>query len=123
MATRIRSLSKVLRYHLPLAVTDSEAAMQSMAEHWRGFTWRCGPVIVRWVSDNWPEVQVWVESEAEGRRVIAHALDHMGALAQDGEWYISLVSNKRNGKIGTVTPTMASARPTSNGITPHLPIL
>jgi hypothetical protein len=123
MTTRTRSLTKVLRYHLPLAVNDPEGAMQSMADHWRGFSWRCGPYIVKWFSDSWPELQVWAESEAEGKRVIRHALDHIGATEDEGEWYSSYVDNKRNGKIGTVSPTLVSASPTSKGVRPHLPVL
>jgi hypothetical protein len=97
--------------------------MQSMAAHWRDFSWRCGPFIVRWVSDLWPELKVWAESEEEGKRVILHALDHFGASADQGEWYLSYVDNKRNGKIGTVSPTLVSASPAEKGIRPHLPIL
>lgn len=123
MATRTRSLTKIFRYHLPLAVTDPEAAMQSMADHWRGFSWRCGPVIVKWFSDSLPELQVWAETETEGRRVISHALSHIGADPTTGEWYSATVSNKRNGKIGTVSPTLVSASQTEKGLRPHLPIL
>lgn len=123
MATRVRLLEKVLRYHLPLAVVDPEAAMQSVAAHWRGFTWRCGPVMVRWSMEGWPELQVWAESASEGVRVVSHALAHIGLNASDGEWNIATVENKRNGKIGTVSATMVSARTGPKGAVPHLPIL
>ena len=123
MATRKRSLQKVLRYHLPLADTDPAAAMQSVADHWRGFSWQSGPVIVRWVADSLPELQVWTATEAEGRRVIAHALAHIGAESSSGEWYVSVTGSSQYGKIATVTPTLVSARGSNRGITPHLPIL
>lgn len=123
MTSRIRRLEKVLRYHHPLAATDPDAAMRSAAEHWRGFTWRCGPYIVKWARDDLPELQVWAESTAEGIRVLSHALAHIGEDPASGEFYSSEVVNKRNGKIGSVVATMVSARPGPQGITPHLPIL
>jgi hypothetical protein len=115
-------LHKVLRYHLPLADVDPMAAMRSMAAHWAGFSWRSGPVIVRWAADGHPELQVWAESESEGRRVILHCLSHTGTQSDAGEWYISFVDGKRNGVVATVRATMASARGSGKGIAPHIPI-
>lgn len=123
MTTRKRLLPKVLRYHLPLAEVDSEAALASMALHWKGFTWRSGPWIVKWFSDYQPEMQVWAATKAEGRRVIRHALSHIGLTDDIGEWYYARVTSSRYGKISTVYATMASARPTSQGLNAHLPIL
>lgn len=123
MTARKRVLHKVLRYYLPLANTDPAAAMRSMVEHWSGFSWRSGPVVVRWVRDDLPTLSVWAENEAEGRRVIEHCLSHIGTQSEGGEWFVSFVENKRNGVIATVRATMASARPSGKGVTPHLPIL
>jgi hypothetical protein len=120
---RNKLLEKILRYHLPLADTDPEAAMSSAALHWKGFSWRSGPVIVAWFSDDWPQVQVWAESENEGRRVVRHALAHMGAEEDSGVWNVATSTGSRCGIIGTVHANLVSARSTDKGVTPHIPIL
>jgi hypothetical protein len=120
---RNKLLEKILRYHLPLADTDPEAAMSSAALHWKGFSWRSGPVIVKWFSDNLPEIQVWAETEEEGKRVVRHALAHIGANEDSGVWYSAVTSGNRLGLVGTVYANLVSSRSTDKGVTPHIPIL
>jgi hypothetical protein len=123
MPPRKRWLPKVLSYYLPLAETDPQAAMESMRSHWSGFSWLAGPVVVRWCSDVSPDLHVWAASEAEGKRVLRHCLSHVGLNETQGEWLISFVENKRCGSVFTVHAKMVSARPTADGVTPHLPII
>lgn len=70
--------------------------------HWAGFEWDAGNVVVSYAGDH-GEIQVWAASEAEGRRVIAHAC----AIAQipltgagAGEWIVTTGTGGRNGKPG-----------------------
>jgi hypothetical protein len=72
------------------------------AAHWEGFTWRAGPVIVS-SHASWGCVQVWAESEAEGKRVIRHA----GVIAgvdpdsePGAEWQVSRPRSSRYGRTG-----------------------
>lgn len=58
----------------------------------------------------WGEVQVWASTEAEGRRVVAHACAIAGIPltgAQAGEWLITEVAEGRNGQSGSfIVPTV-----------------
>jgi hypothetical protein len=79
----------------------SEAAH---VEHWRGFSWEAGPVIV--ASDGpWGTVQVWASSESEGKRVIRHAATIAG-FDPDGDpagrWIVTSSADRRYGRRGTM---------------------
>ena len=115
-----RALEKKLSYRLPVATMGEDAALASMRNHWSGFAWQTGPVVVKWLSDDWPQVEVWAISEAEGRRVVNHALLHMGANESQGEWQIATVTNPRYGKIATVRAMVVSARNGPHGIAPRM---
>jgi hypothetical protein len=96
MATTRR---RIKRIHYRDQGNTSQAAHQA---HWRGFEWEAGDWVVSYVGP-WGEVQVWAATEAEGRRVIAHAcaiasIPLTGAGA--GEWLASRAKNGRNGKTG-----------------------
>jgi hypothetical protein len=123
MGERRRALEKKLSYRLPVGQLGEVAALQSMHDHWKGFTWTTGPVVVKWLSDIWPQVQVWASSEAEGRRVVTHALNHMGAEVADGEWQYATVTDTRYGRITTVRATVVSARNGPHGVAPKRWIL
>lgn len=51
----------------------SGSSQEAHIEHWRGFSWTAGPVMVISQGLPWGRPQVWAVSEAEGRRVLAHA--------------------------------------------------
>lgn len=75
---------------------------EAHAAHWAGFEWDAGPVIVS-CKGEWGEVQVWAASEAEGRRVIAHAAAIGGMPVNDptrSEWSVTTSRNPRYGKPG-----------------------
>lgn len=112
-------LEKKLSYRLPVTAGNEDATLASMAAHWEGFEWVSGPVVVTWKSETYGSVQVWAVSETEGMGVVEHALAHMGAAAEDGEWRVGTVSNLRFGKIATVRATIVSARSGSHGVVPH----
>lgn len=73
------------------------------ALHWRGFEWSAGSVMVLCYGP-WGQVQVWASSEAEGRRVIAHAAAAGGwnMAAPDVEWSVAQATGGRNGRSGTM---------------------
>jgi len=123
MGDRRRALEKKLSYSLPVAQMGEVAALQTMHDHWAGFTWQTGPVIVGWNADSWPQVQVWASSEAEGKRVVRHALAHMEAPEADGEWQTAVVSDNRYGRITTVRASVVSARNGPHGVAPKRWIL
>lgn len=116
MADPIR---KRFSYRLNVTPGNEAAVVNSLAEVWDGVTWRCGPVIVGWVSETYGTCQIWAESEAEGRRVIGLALDHMGAGSDDGEWIVTQSSSPSKGRAGLVRATVVSARATPHGVAPH----
>ena len=118
MGDRQRALRKKLSYRLPVGSMGESAALLSMQEHWRGYTWETGPWVVKWLSDDWPQVQVWASSEAEGRRVVSHALAHMGAPVNAGEWQYAYVSDERFGRVTQVRATIVSARQGPHGVAP-----
>jgi hypothetical protein len=118
MGDRQRVLRKKLSYRLPVGSLGESAALLSMQEHWRGFTWETGPWVVKWLSDDFPQVQVWASSVLEGQRVVGHALAHMGARVRDGEWQFTYVSDPRYGRITQVRATIVSARQGPHGVAP-----
>jgi hypothetical protein len=112
-------LRKRFSYRLNVR-TDNEAdVVNSLAEVWNGVTWRTGPVIVAWVSHIYGTCQIWAVSEAEGRRVIAIALNHMKAKVEDGRWIITRSRSAAKGKVRLVRATVVSARARSHGCAPH----
>jgi hypothetical protein len=118
MGDRRRALEKKLSYRLPVDELGEVAALQLMHDHWRGFSWETGPVVVKWLSQAFPQVQVWASSEAEGKRVVKHALFHMGATETQGDWQVSVVSDNRYGRVTTVRATVVSARNGPHGVAP-----
>jgi hypothetical protein len=78
--------------------------------------------MVFWKGPGIGSLQVWAINEDEGKGVIRHALAHMGADEDDGEWRVAIVSNPRFGRVSTVRATMVSARSGSSG-KPHAVIL
>jgi hypothetical protein len=99
-------LEKVLSYR------DQDGhTLETHTEHWRGFTWQAGPVVVSHEGAAWGTIKVWAATAAEGKRVIRHA----GAIAgvdpdAVGEWFVHHVQNSRYGKTGTMAP-----KPLRNG--------
>jgi hypothetical protein len=116
-------LEKKLSYRLPVDEMGESAALLAMQDHWRDFTWETGPVVVKWLSASWPQVQVWASSEAEGRRVVRHALSHMQAPETAGEWQYATVTDSRYGRITSVRATIVSARHGPHGVAPKRWIL
>jgi len=95
-----RRLRKRLSYR-----DQTGASMEAHSDHWAGFTWEAGPVIVRHVEGPWGRVECWAASITEGKRVIRHA----GAIAgvdpdAIGRWEVSGSSNPRFGRSGTMAP-------------------
>lgn len=98
--TRRRLLRKKLTYRCRGPVVLAEHA-----QHWRGFTWEAGPVIVALVLPDGGTLQVWAASEAEGRRVIEHALVIAGRPPGGGagaEWIVTTAAGGRNGRAATM---------------------
>jgi hypothetical protein len=87
-----------------LMYRDQTGADQAIhAEHWRGFTFQAGPVIVC-CRGFWGQIQVWAASEAEGRRVIHHAADIADLPVDDpskADWVVTRATAGRNGQPGT----------------------
>lgn len=71
------------------------------AAHWQGFTWSAGPVVVK-AYGPWGQMQVWASTEAEGKRVIAHAASAGGwnLEAPEVEWVVATADGGRNGRSG-----------------------
>ncbi len=114
-----RPLEKKLSYRLPITPENEAAMLASVAEHWDGFTWEAGRVIVAWVSPSHGTVQVWAVDQEEGEGVVRHALAHMQVEEDQGEWVITESSNPRFGRTGTVRATIAAVRAGPHGSTPH----
>ena len=108
MATPRRLLRKVLRYR-----DQGGATPRQHAEHWAGFRWTAGPVIVASVGP-WGTVQVWAVSAA----AIA-GLDPDGNA--EAEWIVTQCSDPRYGRVAEmmVLPTLegigVSKRPGPSG--------
>lgn len=99
MPTRTRLLEKRLTYR-----DRTGGSVADHVAHWDGFQWQAGPVIVSAMGP-FGEIQAWAASEAEGRRVVAHALAG-GGWANDPalgiEWAVATASGGRNGRTGTM---------------------
>lgn len=85
-------------------LTYRDNSNRTQAEHaalWAGFSWQAGPVIVK-ADGPWGQLQVWAATEAEGRRVIAHAASAGGwnLAAQGVEWTVKIATGGRNGRTG-----------------------
>jgi len=117
-----KPLEKKLSYRLPVTAATESAVLLSMQEHWEGFEWVSGPVIVGWVHPDHGQIQVWAVSEAEGRGVVEHALAHMGVNQAIGTWRIATVANPRFGRVATVRAAIVSARSGPSGSVPHIAI-
>jgi hypothetical protein len=113
-------LEKKLSYRLPVTPETEDAVLLSMQEHWEGFEWVSGPVVVRWDHPDHGQVQVWAVTEEEGRGVVEHALAHMGVNEAVGTWRIASVTNPRFGRVATVRAAIVSARAGSSGAAPHI---
>jgi len=94
--------------------------------HWAGFEWEAGNTIVAYVGD-WGTVQVWAQSEAEGRRVIGHACAVAGiptSGAGVGEWVVTTTTSTRQGKPGRfVTGTILGRQVVSKRNGPSGPVM
>ena len=83
---------------------DNTGASQSAhAQHWQGFTWQAGSVVVR-AYGPFGQMQVWAVNAAEGRRVIGHAAAIGGwdLTSPDVSWEIGAARGGRNGRTGTM---------------------
>ena len=91
-------LRKYLRYRCRPGTT-----LESLADHWRDFTWQAGSVISIHTGAPWGRLQVWAASEDEGRRVIRHAGETSGVDPDsDGEWLTTGTDHARYGQAGTM---------------------
>jgi hypothetical protein len=76
-------------------------------EHWTGFSFSAGPVVVKAIGD-WGECQCWAITAEEGKRMIRHGLVFGGFDPDDplqGRWEIG-VAKGRNGAGGFYTPAI-----------------
>jgi hypothetical protein len=95
-----KPLRKVLSYR-----DQSGQTLETHTEHWRGFTWEAGPIVVTHQGAAWGRVQVWAATAEEGKRVVRHAAEVSGVDPDaDGEWYIHSSTASRYGKSGTMAP-------------------
>lgn len=100
---------------------SSGSALEVHAAHWRDFTWQAGDVIVTAYGTPLGKPQVWATSEAEGRRVIAHAAQVAGVDLTDAKWRAVTSSNPRFGQPGLMRLKVSQGalwvtkRPTPNG--------
>ena len=90
---------KILKYRDAAGKTQAQHR-----DHWEGFTWSTGPVIVA-AEGPWGCCQVWASSTGEGQRVIRHALNFGGWDPDDpavGRWIVTGTNNSRYGRTATV---------------------
>lgn len=106
---RTTPLKKKLSYRMPIAPGDDGSATISAADHWEGFSWETGPIIVGWVSKVYGTIQVWGVDEDEAKGVIRHAHAHMGVDESAGEWIVTSSRNPRFGRVATVRAAIATA--------------
>ena len=79
--------------------------LETHTEHWRGFQWQAGPIVVTHEGGPWGKVQVWALTAEEGKRVIRHAGEVAGVDPDAvGEWSTHSVQNSRYGQTGTMQP-------------------
>lgn len=85
--------------------------LETHTDHWRGFVWEAGPVVVTHEGARWGRVQIWAASAAEGKRVIRHAGEIAGIDPDaEGGWHVHMAQNPRYGRTGTMVP-----KPLRNG--------
>jgi hypothetical protein len=108
-------LEKKLSYYFNYPQGSADAAALAVADHWEGFEWVTGPVMVFWKRPGVGAMQVWAVSVAEGKGVIGHALAHRGIEPKEREWRTAVVTNRRFGKVATVRATSVAARAGSSG--------
>lgn len=80
------------------------ASQQAHQEHWAGFRWTTGPVVVT-SRGPWGLVRCMASSEDEGKRVIRHAGDIGGWDPDDPSaegWDVLVTSYDRNGRTAEV---------------------
>ena len=114
-----KPLRKTLSYR-----DQSGQTLETHTEHWRGFTWQAGPIVVTHQGAAWGRVQVWAATAEEGKRVIRHAGEVAGVDPDaEGEWYIHAAVNSRYGKTGLMAPKelgkgaiSVTMRASSNGL-------
>ena len=83
--------------------SNSPGDVGLLAQHWAGFSWNTGPVIVKHTGSALGSPQVWASSVDEGKRVIQHAGGEAGIDPnQTGEWSISSSNSPRYGVQRTV---------------------
>jgi hypothetical protein len=76
-------------------------SLESSTAHWAGFAWDAGDVISIHKGTEVGNLQVFAASEAEGRRVIRHAMADAGVDPdRRGQWLTRDVKNKRKGLSG-----------------------
>lgn len=92
-------LRKTMRYRDQTGTPEADHV-----DHWAGFEWSAGPAIVTSQGAPWGVVQVWAETDAEGRRVIEHAAAIAGVdlTAEGCRWEYSSPRSSRYGKTGTM---------------------
>jgi hypothetical protein len=85
--------------------------LETHTDHWRGFTWQAGPIVVTHAGARWGRLQVWAATAEEGKRVIRHAGEIAGVDPDaEGEWQIHAAVNGRYGKSG-----LMGVRPLGSG--------
>ncbi len=81
----------------------SGIGLDAIVDHWAGFGYQSGPVVVIHKGGSWGTPQVWAASVAEGKRVIRHAAGEAGFDPDSvGEWVISGSSSPRYGVNATM---------------------
>ena len=91
-------LRKRLRYR-----SISGIGLPELIDHWKDFSFRAGPVVVKHRGSNWGTITVWASDAAEGKRVIRHAAAEAGIDAnQTGRWEVGGSVSTRLGMPGTM---------------------
>lgn len=91
-------LIKRMRYR-----SQSGLGLGEIVDHWAGFTWTSGPIVVKHRDSWWGQPQVWASSIDEGKRVIRHAAGEAGLDPdQVGRWEVGGSRNPRYGMPGTM---------------------
>jgi hypothetical protein len=99
-------LRKQLTYRVQVG-----GSLESSTAHWAGFTWQAGDVVVIHEGTPAGNLKVFASTEAEGRRVVSHALADAGIdPAKRGEWKVTQTRGSRLGLSGTMRTA-----PTSTG--------
>jgi hypothetical protein len=97
MATHGRRLKR-LTYR-----DQGNTSLELHTEHWVGFTWQSGPVIVASVGP-WGCVKVWAANAEEGKRVIRHAAAIAGFdpdRDSGARWIVTLDKSGRSDAVRT----------------------